>query len=112
MSASMIERKSLEFDSVLPPGLPRVHADRDKVAHVLGNLIGNAIDFTPDGGRVQVVARRSPVEERGGHVRGTWSAHAVDSPGGGGGVGVVARRSPVEAGWIEIGVEDTGIGID
>ena len=78
MNASLIERKSLEFGSVLAPGLPRVHADRDKVAHVLGNLIGNAIDFTPDGGRVQVVA----------------------------------RRSPVEAGWIEVGVEDTGIGID
>jgi signal transduction histidine kinase len=78
MNASLIERKSLEFGSALPAGLPRVHADRDKVAHVLGNLIGNAIDFTPDGGRVQVVA----------------------------------RHSPVEAGWIEVGVEDTGIGID
>jgi signal transduction histidine kinase len=55
-----------------------VHADRDKVAHVLGNLIGNAIDFTPDGGRVRVVARRSPQDPR----------------------------------WIEVGVEDTGIGID
>jgi signal transduction histidine kinase len=78
MNASLIERKSQEFGSALAPGLPRVHADRDKVAHVLGNLIGNAIDFTPDGGRVQVVA----------------------------------RRSPAQAGWIEVGVEDTGIGID
>jgi signal transduction histidine kinase len=78
MNASLIERKSLEFGSALAPALPRVHADRDKVAHVLGNLIGNAIDFTPDGGRVRVVA----------------------------------RRSPAQAGWIEVGVEDTGIGID
>ena len=78
MNASLIERKSLSFDTEIAPDLPPAHADRDKVAHVLGNLIGNAIDFTPDGGRVQVVA----------------------------------RRSPAEAGWIEVGVEDTGIGID
>ena len=78
MNASLIERKSLEFGTAVASGVPRVHADRDKVAHVLGNLIGNAIDFTPDGGSVRVVARRSPADPR----------------------------------WVEVGVEDTGIGID
>ena len=78
MNASLVERKGLSFDTELAAGLPRVYADRDKVAHVLGNLIGNAIDFTPDGGRVRVVARRAPGDPR----------------------------------WIEVGVEDTGIGID
>src|SRR5215218_2614390 len=78
MNASLIERKSLNFDLEMHPDLPRAHADRDKVAHVLGNLIGNAIDFTPDGGRVHVEARRSGADPR----------------------------------WIEMVVEDTGIGID
>jgi two-component system sensor histidine kinase BarA len=78
MNASLVERKGLAFQTELAAGLPRVYADRDKVAHVLGNLIGNAIDFTPDGGRVRVVA----------------------------------RRADGKAGWIEVGVEDTGIGID
>ena len=59
MNASLVERKKLGFATQLPPDLPLVHADRDKVAHVLGNLIGNAIDFTPDGGWVRVEARRS-----------------------------------------------------
>ncbi|HET6762744.1 MAG TPA: HAMP domain-containing sensor histidine kinase [Longimicrobiaceae bacterium] len=59
MNASLIARKNLHFAAPIPADLPRVHADRDKVAHILGNLMGNAIDFTPDRGSVQVLARPS-----------------------------------------------------
>ncbi len=39
------------------PRLPNVNADRQRVAQVLSNLIGNAIKATPRGGRVIVAAR-------------------------------------------------------
>jgi len=38
----------------LPPKLPVLHGDRDKIALVLHNLVGNALKYTPDGGRIVV----------------------------------------------------------
>jgi two-component system sensor histidine kinase ChiS len=58
MSASLIRKKRLHFETKVADGLPLARADRDKVLHVLGNLIGNAIDFTPADGLIRVEARR------------------------------------------------------
>jgi signal transduction histidine kinase len=48
--------KTLRVEEHVPAGLPDVACDRDRVLQVLGNLIGNAIKFTPDGGSVTVGA--------------------------------------------------------
>ncbi|HEV2149024.1 MAG TPA: HAMP domain-containing sensor histidine kinase [Longimicrobiaceae bacterium] len=78
MNASLIQQKTLRYEAKVNGKLPQAWADREKVVHVLGNLIGNAIDFTPQDGTLRVEARRSP-------------------------------ENPA---WLEVVVEDSGIGID
>jgi signal transduction histidine kinase len=48
------------------PALPTVVADPDRLHEVVGNLLENALKFTPDGGRIEVTAT-----EVGPHVRVT-----------------------------------------
>ncbi len=83
----LLTKKRLHFSSRVPADLPPIVADREKLSHVLGNLVGNAIHFTPAGGSVWVSAR----------LRG-------DQPSTGDG-GADGRDLLVEVG-------DTGIGID
>lgn len=69
-----VAEKQLTLEVVLPEKLPEPEIDKDKVATVLVNLLGNAVKYTPPGGRV------------------TFRVHVTDQ-------------------HIEIGVEDTGVGI-
>lgn len=49
--------KDIAFNSFLPEGPLRVHADRKRIGQVLNNLISNAIKFSSQGGAITVQAR-------------------------------------------------------
>jgi two-component system sensor histidine kinase/response regulator len=51
--------KSIYLETEVAEDLPFVFGDREKVEQILTNLIGNAIKFTPEGGKVMVSARLS-----------------------------------------------------
>lgn len=46
--------KGLSMRFELPPKLPVIHADREKLCIVMHNLLGNAVKYTPSGGSVVV----------------------------------------------------------
>lgn len=48
--------KGVALETRIEAGLPRVKGDRDRILQVLTNLVGNALQYTPAGGKVQVRA--------------------------------------------------------
>ncbi len=55
----LARRKKLTLKIAVPPDLPMVSVDRDRVVRVLINLLGNAVRHTAPGGRITVDARLS-----------------------------------------------------
>lgn len=54
--ASLAERRGIDFRLSCPVGGLRVRYDPDQMEKVIGNLVGNALKFTPSGGEVELRA--------------------------------------------------------
>jgi signal transduction histidine kinase len=55
------EEKGVTLELELPPNLPAVLADEDRVSQILLNLVGNALQYTPSGGAVTITAEAPPL---------------------------------------------------
>lgn len=77
------EAKGIDLRLRLPPKLPVIRGDKERLAAVMANLVGNAIKYTPSGGHVEVSCSLEKEDE---HTQGP--------------------------GLLRISVSDTGVGID
>jgi len=57
------EAKRLALTLELPPDLPRLETDATRVRQVVGNLVSNAVKYTPAGGHIAVRATIRPAGE-------------------------------------------------
>jgi signal transduction histidine kinase len=119
-SASAVQ-DAVEVVSTLPPALPTVRGDADRLRQVLANLIDNAVKYSPDGERVEVSASarngevRVDVCDHGGGIPSGQQRqifekfHRIHGPNAkpGSGLGLYIARSIVEAHGGSIAVEST-----
>jgi signal transduction histidine kinase len=56
LQRTLATENSLSLQLVAPERLPAINADRDRIFQVFENLIGNAVKFTPPGGRITIGA--------------------------------------------------------
>ena len=77
------EAKGIDLRLRLPPKMPVIRGDKERLAAVMANLVGNAIKYTPSGGHVEVSCA---VEKDSEQAQGS--------------------------GVLRISVSDTGVGID
>ena len=51
---SRLKQKSMSFESDIPQDIPNVYADRELIRQLIGNLIDNAIKYTPKEGKISL----------------------------------------------------------
>jgi signal transduction histidine kinase len=82
--APQAQEAGLTLDSSAPPGDSVIECDRDRLMQILGNLVGNALKFTPEGGRVALRADdradtvRFEVEDNGSGIRPEHLPHIFE----------------------------------
>lgn len=98
-----IRERGQRLEAATMEGLPPILGDANYLRRAVGNVIGNAIKFTPDGGLIEVWCERvkDPRQRVVDPLQG-----AADS---------LQSQIPVRGGngdWLDLIVRDSGIGID
>ena len=126
--APQAESKRISLDLELTRDLPRILADGDRAVQVLTNLTANALQYTPEGGKVTIAANRIndevqiSVRDTGIGISPEHLSHIFDrfyrvdksrsrQAGGGSGIGLTIARALVEAQRGRIWIESAGEGL-
>jgi len=121
------ETKRISLDFELTPDLPLILADEDRTIQIITNLTGNALQYTPEGGRVTISAKqvdneiRFSIRDTGIGIPPEHISHIFDrfyrvdksrsrQSGGGSGIGLTIARALVEAHGGRIWCESEGEG--
>jgi histidine kinase len=121
------EAKRITLNTELAPDVPRVLADEDRIVQVLTNLTGNALQHTPENGKVTITTKptngevRISVHDTGIGIPPGHLPHIFDRfyradksrsrrAGGGSGIGLTIARALVEAHSGRIWAESAGEG--
>jgi two-component system CheB/CheR fusion protein len=62
LEADMISKKKLQMLLEIAEDLPNIEADELKVNEIIYNLLSNAVNFTPEGGRIGMRAKKTGSE--------------------------------------------------
>jgi len=118
--STLADARGITLQAATEARVPPALADRERIAQVFSNLVGNALAFTPRGGRVSIGASptaggvRFFVEDTGpgiapDHLDRVFDRfwQAQNKNGGGSGLGLSIAKAIVEAHGGSIGVEST-----
>ena len=125
--STQIEAKQIILGFELAPDLPQVLVDSDRAIQILTNLTANAVQYTPDAGRILISAKPTngevqiSVQDTGIGIPKEHLPHIFDRfyrvdksrsrrAGGGSGIGLTIARALVELHGGRIWVESAGEG--
>jgi len=117
------EEQNIELRVDVAPELPNIHVDPDRLAQILGNLVSNALRYTPAGGQICLAATQKgnrvllAVQDTGGGIPPDKLPHVFDrfyrgdqareGNRGESGLGLTIARSVVELHGGTISVESS-----
>lgn len=97
LTRASADKKETSLSLDVQPDIPPITADREKFRQIILNLLNNAVKFTPDGGKVNLTAKRTSVSRL--QLSGSEAPFKE------------SRLSDTEMDFLQISITDTGAGI-